>query len=218
MLNFYSSFLPNISTILKPLRAVTEKNVLYKWTDQCERSFLESKKSLLCSNLLVNYDPTKEMIVHVDASPVGLGCVLNHVCVDAYGRRSERPVLFASCSLTPRQQRYSQLDREAMAIIFAVTELRKYLWGQRFTLVTDNAPISPIFSPDKSLPVLAHHRIQYWATILAAFDYKLLHKKADKLKVADALSRLPSNCFMVDVHFEDLSIFPEFLPGPGICV
>jgi len=107
---------------------------------------------------------------------VGLGCVLNHIVVQE-GKRVERPVLFASCSLTPRQQRYSQLDREAMAIIFAVTKLRKYLWGQKFTLVTDNAPISHIFSPEKSLPVVAHHRLQHWAALLSAFDYKLVHRK-----------------------------------------
>ena len=155
LLNFYASFLPNISTVLKPLRTLTEKSAVFNFSEECKSAFQEAKQSLLRSNLLVHYDPAKEMVVQVDASPVGLGCVLSHVFYEN-NKKVERPVLFASCTLTSRQQRYSQLDREAMAVIFAVTKLRKFLWGRHFTLITDNAPIRHIFNPEKSLPVLAY--------------------------------------------------------------
>jgi len=99
------------------------------------------QKILLSTNLLVHYDPTKEIIVHTDASPIGVACLLNHKFVNSDRSTVERPVLFASCSLTQTQQRYAQIDREALAIIFAVTKLRKFLWGRAFTLLTDNQPM-----------------------------------------------------------------------------
>jgi len=107
------------------------------------------------------------------------------------GTKAEKPILFASCSLSPTQQRYSQLHREAMAMIFAVTKLRKYLWGRKFFLVTDHQPIRHIFSPEKSIPIVSSTRLQHWAAILSDFDYRIEHRKSEFLSVADALSRLP---------------------------
>ena len=82
---------------------------------------------MLSSNLLIHFDPAKKIVVHTDASPVGIACVLNHEVSLNDKTVVEKPVLFASCSLTPVQQKYSQLVTEAFAIIFAVTKLRKYL-------------------------------------------------------------------------------------------
>jgi len=99
-----------------------------------------------------------------------VSCVLNQKIINDDGSVCERPVLFASCSLTPTQQKYSQVDREASAVIFAVNKLKKYLWGRHFTLVTDNQPIRHIFAPGKAIPVLASHRLQHWAAILSGFN------------------------------------------------
>ena len=93
---------------MKPLRQLTEKNAKFQWTSVCQKAFDDAKSLLLSSNFLVHYDPTKEMIVHTDASPVG---VLNHKFVNPDGSTVEQPVLFASCSLTQVQQRYAQIDR-----------------------------------------------------------------------------------------------------------
>jgi len=191
LINFYASFLPSASTLLNPLRMLTEKAATFVWSDVCQAAFVSAKQLLLKSSLLIHYDPTKEIIVHTDASPVGVACVLNHKIVNSDGTTSERPVLFASSSLTPAQQRYSQLDREALAIIFAVTKLRKYLWGRTFTLVTDNQPIRHILSPDKGVPIVSSYRLQHWAAILPAYKYRMEHRKANYLSVLDALSRLP---------------------------
>ena len=115
-IKFYSAFLPAASTLLKPLRILTEKSKEFLWTDACQNAFVAAKQLLLKSNLLIHYDPTKEIVVHTDASPVGVACVLNHRVSLPDGSVAGKPVLFASCSLTPVQQRYSQLDREAFAI------------------------------------------------------------------------------------------------------
>jgi len=107
---------------------LTENSVKFEWSPDCQQAF-DSAKSLLKSNLLTHYDPSKAIVVHSDASPLGVACVLYHTILNADGTTSERPVLFAGSTLTQAQQRYSQLDREALAIIFAVTKLRKFLWG-----------------------------------------------------------------------------------------
>lgn len=75
-----------------------------------------------------------------DASPTGVAGVLSHV-IDG----SERAIAFASRSLTPAEQNYSQLDREALAIVFAVQHFHEYLFGRPFKMVTDNQPLSRIF-------------------------------------------------------------------------
>ena len=97
-----------------------------------------------------------------------------------------------------------------MAIIFAVTKLRKFLWERAFTLVTDNQPIRRIFAHDKSIPILASHRLQHWAAILSGFDYRLEHRKSNFLSVADALSRLPAN--YVHVVESNCDVLPDDLP------
>jgi len=205
LLNFYSPFLPSASTLLKPLRKLTEQSVDFVWSAECQKAFENAKSLLLSSNLLVHFNPALEIIVHTDASPVGVACVLNHKVNLPDGTAAEKPVLFASCSLTATQQRYSQLDREALAIVFAVNKLRKFLWGRTFTLVTDNQPIKHIFAPDKSIPIVSSMRLQHWAAILSDFRYRIEHRKANFLSVADALSRLPlPNVHMLEINYESV--------------
>ena len=82
---------------------------MFEWTEECERASVESKKLFLSSNVLAHFDPSRETIVYVDASPVGVGCVMNQVLL-VDGKRVEKPVLFALAALNERLQRYSQLD------------------------------------------------------------------------------------------------------------
>jgi hypothetical protein len=103
----------------------------------------------------------------------------------------EKPVLFASSTLTTAQQNYSQLDREALALIFAVKRFHKYLYGQKFTLVSDHQPLRHILAPDKGIPTVAAARLQRWSIVLAAYQYKIEYRKSALMCPADALSRLP---------------------------
>ncbi|KAK3917257.1 hypothetical protein KUF71_026111 [Frankliniella fusca] len=157
----------------------------------CQKAFDNTKKLLQSSDLLMHFDPELPIILSTDASPVGVGCVLAHV-VKVDGKVIERPVMFASATLTSAQQNYSQVDREAFAVIFADTKLYKFLWGRQFTICTDNSAIQRILSPDKGLPLRTNHRLQHWATILQGFNYQIVHRKSSLMSVPDALSRLPS--------------------------
>jgi len=109
MVNYYSAYIPDVSTLTKPLRELTELKTNFEWTEQCQSAF-EKCKAILASDLvLMLYNPDLPIVVSADASPVGVGATLSHqVTVD--GKIVERPVAYASCSLTARQQKYSQLS------------------------------------------------------------------------------------------------------------
>ena len=137
--------------------------------------------------LLVHFDPKKPLIVACDASQYGLGAVLSHLMDDG----QERPIAFASRTLSPAEKKYAQLEKEALTIIFAVTKFHHYLYGVHFTIQSDHQPLSFLFSELKGIPVMTSSRIQRWALTLSAYHYSIRYKAGKKLNNADALSRLP---------------------------
>lgn len=103
---------------------------------------------------------------------------------------SERPIAFASRSLSAAEN-YSQIDKEALAIVWSVKKFFSYLYGHRFTLITDHKPLTSIFHPAKSLPVLSVARMQRYAIFLSSLSYDVVYRKTSDHCNADALSRLP---------------------------
>lgn len=85
----------------------------WKWTKQCKQAFAEVKELMTSEQILCHYDPHKPVKLACDASPYGLGSVLSHVMDDG----TERPIAFASRSLTKAEKAYSQIDKEALALI-----------------------------------------------------------------------------------------------------
>lgn len=186
LLNFYRRFLPMLSTELRPLYDLLKKDNNFQWTADCDSAFKKGKQLLLRNNILVPYDSSKHSTVICDASPYGVGSAL----VQKFNRIN-RPVMFASTMLTETEQKYSHLEKKAMAIIFGVKKFHKYLYGRKFTLVTDYQPVQMILGSKKNIPPLAFSRIQRWAITLSTYNYKLVLKKRQLLAVPDALSRLP---------------------------
>lgn len=186
LLNFYGKFIPNLSSELHPLHKLLQKDVKFDWVPECEKSFERSKELLLNSDILTLYDPSKPIVLTCDASPYGVGAILSHI-IDGV----ERPVIFASTTLSKAEQNYAQLHREALAIMFGVRKFHKYIYGHKITIISDHEPLKGIFNEKRNDSGVAAARLQRWSLMLSQYDYKIEYRKASKVRHADALSRLP---------------------------
>lgn len=139
------------------------------------------------SDALMHFDPTLPIQLACDASPYGVGAVVSHLLPSG----EERPIAFASRTLSQAEGRYAQIEREALAIVFGVKRFHQYLFGRKFTLLTDHRPLTSIFGPHTGIPSLAASRMQRWALLLSAHQYDIKYRKADLHGNADGLSRLP---------------------------
>ena len=189
IVSYYQKFIPNLANRCAPLYKLLHKDTKWSWSDECEKAVSELKEALTSDTLLVHYDPNKPLLLATDASPVGVGCVISHIMEDG----SERPIAYASRSLTSSERNYPQIEREALGIVHGVKRFHKYLYGREFTLITDNQPLSRIFAENKEIPTLAALRLRRWGLILSAYQYKIRTRKSQDNANADMLSRLTTN-------------------------
>ena len=103
----------------------------------------------------------------------------------------ERPIAFTSRTLSSAEKNYSQVEREALSIVYGVKRFHQYLYGRHFTLVTDHKPLTTLFSPKTGVPALAAAPLQRWALYLASHSYTIVFKSTHQHANADGLSRLP---------------------------
>ena len=186
-INFYGKFLPNLSTKLASLHELLTKGKKWSWKKEQQEAFQGAKNLLISSRVLTHFDSSKEVLLSCDASPYGVGAVLSHRFKDG----SEHPVAYASRSLSPAEKNYSQLDKEGLAIIFGVKKFHNYLQGREFTVVTDHKPLKHLFGEDQPISPLVSARLQRWALILGAYQYKIQFRAGKDNANADMLSRLP---------------------------
>ena len=107
LVNYYGKFLPDLATVLSPLYLLLQKRQEWIWSSAQEEAFYKVKEFMKSSCLLVHFDSVQPLTLAYDASPYGIGAVLSHKTADG-----ERPIAFASRTLTATEQAYSQLDKE----------------------------------------------------------------------------------------------------------
>ena len=130
--NQYRKFVDNMSTLAEPLNELLQHKKRWKWTERTETAFTEIKRRITQDTVLTHYNPEEKIYLAVDASPVGLGAVISH------GRgKEERPIAFASRTLTETEKNYSQIDREALAIIYGRGGQTAALWTHAALLHPD---------------------------------------------------------------------------------
>ena len=131
LINYYRKFLPQLSNTPAPLYRLLEKQTKWSWGTPQEDAFRAAKQRLTSSCLLVHYDPDKPLVLACDASPYGLRAVLSHCMPDG----SDKPIAFASRSLSIAEKKYAQPDKEGLAIVFGVRKFHYFLLGRKFTLI-----------------------------------------------------------------------------------
>ena len=142
---------------------------------------------LTTDTLLVHFNPDLPLILMCDASSYGIGAVLAHRMPDG----TERPIGYTSRSLSKAERNYSQIEREALALVFGVRKFHSYLIGHCFELVTDHKPLLALLHEHKPTSTQASARIRRWSLLLSAYEYTISFRKTEDHGNADALSRLP---------------------------
>ena len=212
LLNYYGKFIPNLSSILHPLNQLLKDKQKWEWSKECAQAFKTAKDQLTSARVLTHYDPNLPIALAADASAYGIGAVISHIYPDG----SERPISFASRTLTSSERNYAQLEKEALSLVYGVKKFHQYLYGRHFTLVTDHKPLTAILGSKKGVPSLAAARLQRWALLLSAYSYDIQFKPTQSHGNADGLSRLPLNGQLISSTLDAASIFNiaqvQFLP------
>lgn len=196
-INYYSKFIPNFSHLSAPLNQLRKKDVKFCWNDVCKESFSKLKSALCQEPLLVHYDAKLPIILNTDASDLGIGAVILH----KFPNGEEHPIAFSSKTLSSAERNYSTIEKEALAIVFAVKKFHQYLSGRSFEILTDHKPLQSIFSPKKGLPQHVSPRLQRFSLVLMHYDFEINYKPGKINYVADALSRLPIKSVEVETKY-----------------
>jgi transposase InsO family protein len=183
MVNYSARFIPDYSTVTEPIRKLTRKDSTFLWGTEQQEAFERLKFVLAQNPVLAYFDTNARTEVVCDASPVGIGAML----VQCDKNDNPRVVAYGSRSLTDVEQRYSQIEREALAVVWSCEHFHLYTYGQHITVVTDHQPLLGMYGSTKAkLPA----RLERWALRLQLYDYDLVYRKG-KDNPADYLSRHP---------------------------
>ncbi|XP_064462820.1 uncharacterized protein K02A2.6-like [Ornithodoros turicata] len=181
LINFCARYIPHLATKTTRLRELIKKEVGWEWTTEHDEDFAELKNCLTDKTVLAFYDKNARTRLVVDASNTGVEAVL------LQAKRGEmfRPVVYLSRALTDIEKKYSQTEKEALAVVWAVKRCRLYLYGVEFELITDHKALEIIYGP-RSKPSA---RIERWLLRMMPFTYKVIYQPG-KTNIADPLSRL----------------------------
>ncbi|XP_071499059.1 uncharacterized protein [Diadema antillarum] len=179
---YYRDYIPNYADIALPLTNLTRKgrpgDVV--WGPEEESAFVKLKECLANPPVLRLPDFEKTFMLKVDASDSGLGAVLMQ---EHDG--DEFPLAYASKKLLPREQRYSTVEKECLAIVWAVRKFDYYLFGRVFEIHTDHKPLTYL-QTKRSI----NKRIMRWSMCLQEYRFRLVSIKGSENRAADLMSRL----------------------------
>lgn len=184
--NHLAKFLPGLADMTKPLRDLMCADAKWYWGPAQQQSFESVKQALSATPVLVHYDYDirSPHTLSVDASSYGLGAVLLQQLHEKL-----LPVAYASRSLTETEQRYAQIEKEALAITWACEHYCKRLLGSSFHIETDHKPLVSLLTT-KRMDELSP-RLQRFRMRLLEYDYTISCTPGHKLFTADLLSRKP---------------------------
>ena len=179
---YCSKFIPDFASVTDPLWELTRADQKFEWSKRQQNAFDKVKSLITEAPTLSYYNQKAKTRLITDASPVGLGAILEQEQSDG----SYRPVMYASRSLTEVERRYAQFEKEALGIVWAVEHFHLYLLGVHFEIRTDHKPLVHAYGPNGNPPA----RVQRFALRLQPYSFDLKHVDG-KSNVADYLSRFP---------------------------
>lgn len=181
MVGFYRRFISSFAEISACLSDLTRKGKPTKivWEQEHENMYVKLTSALTNHPVLRNPDFSRRFVLQTDASERGVGAVLQQAFEDGI-----HPILFLSRKLVPREQNFSTVEKECLAIVWAVQKLREYLLGVEFVIETDHSPLQWLESMKSS-----NQRLMRWSLALQEYHFTIRHIPGKDNTVADMLSR-----------------------------
>ena len=182
MIQYLSSFIPNLSKHTDALRGLLQKDTEWQWNKSHKKAF-KTLKDMVHKKLTINfYNPNKETTIEVDSSGYGCGAALI---------QEGRPVAFASKALSETEKRYANIEREMLAIVFACERFHTYIYGRHVKIETDHKPLEAI---KKKNLAKAPPRLQRMLLRIQPYECEIKYKPGKEMVFADYLSRIqPTN-------------------------
>ena len=181
MVTFLNRFIPNTTALLEPIRKLLKNDIHFSWDEEQQQAFQQIKTAITQPSSLAYFDKDKPCEVQCDASLKGIGvCLL----------QNNNPIYFASKSLTETESRYSNIEREMLGVVFALTRLHQYTFGRHITVISDHKPLESISSKNLNM---CPPRLQRMLLRIQGYDYDIQYRPANKIPIPDCLSRLIQN-------------------------
>jgi hypothetical protein len=178
MATYLARWVPGFSEITAPIRQLLSTNVEFRWENDVQGVAFQRLKSLLtAAPVLQFYDANKPAKVQCDSSQYAVAACL---------MQDDRPIEYASRSLTSTEIGYAQIEKEMLAIVFAMERFHSYVYGRHVTVETDHRPLISI---NKKALSSAPKRLQRMLLRLQNYDFDLVFKLGSQVVVADTLSR-----------------------------
>ena len=190
--SFYRSYVKGFAEIAEPLHRLTRKKVTFQWDAACENAFQLLKDVLASKPVMAHPDFRLPFTLTTDASGTGLGAVLSQL-----QEGKDKPIAYASRSLTVAEKNYSTTERECLACVWAIEHFRYYLAGAEFTLQTDHNPL--VYLRGIKEP---QGRLARWILKLEQYKYTMVYKAGKDIPHADSLSRRPQSIALLQLPFE----------------
>jgi len=183
--SYYRRFVPGYARLAHPLHALTKKRAAFSWTAECETAFDTLRQKQSPSPVLAYPDFNKDIRLETDASKLGLGAILSQYQKDL----KLHPVAYASRSISNAEANYAIMDLETLAVVWAVTHFRYYLYGHNVTIIIDHAAVEAILRA----PNLTGRHARWWSKVYGSGikHIDIVHYAGKRNPHADCLSRQP---------------------------
>jgi RNase H-like domain found in reverse transcriptase/Integrase zinc binding domain/Integrase core domain/Reverse transcriptase (RNA-dependent DNA polymerase) len=182
--NYYLKFVQGFADLCDPLRQLLKADTPWHWSDQHQQCFQRLKDQLVNAPVLAHFDVNAQTFVTCDASGSAIAACLSQRTSD---NGVERPIAYISRALSQAERKYSATEREALACMWACERLDFYLYGRKFTLVTDHAALTSLLAPTGT----GHRplRLHRWYDRLWKYNFTPIYRRGVDNVVADCLSR-----------------------------